>query len=527
MIGRPRTLAVIGLILGGVVAAANGQDPPAQAQNIDPDAQRLVQVLLGEDWKPSEQAALALERRGVIGARAVLAQRARSRSAREREKLDRVLRDVVNALVVDIQRPLLSPPQRPLAQAALGDSIGVLDVTGEAAITSEQANSLDLESAGAVGREEPKTAIETRMRSLAATGGLVSLGPPALGMAETVPPVRPPQAVYALGLVAQQIYVREVLLLATRAAEIRESYRGRADLAGVVLRAGVEDSRRSVHDAYRAIADDAVALALSDLDANDPDRRECAQDELFRLGELARPALERIAKGTDDAHKTAEAKVSAARLLRRIELKLSRNLIRKIGSELEGYSELPFEKRRSTLFELERLGGADSVPALRELLVVEKNEELQATAAIGLFKEGDVVGAQWLTAHKKNFNRIPTRDLAALILEEGNNYLKIKKYEQAEKDYLQVLDLEPKNEYALYNLACCYSLWGKTEQALVYLKKSIEAGFEDASHMDQDTDLDPIRDDPRFKAMLDALRAKKAGSSKKDDDSDEPGDNRK
>ncbi len=42
--------------------------------------------------------------------------------------------------------------------------------------------------------------------------------------------------------------------------------------------------------------------------------------------------------------------------------------------------------------------------------------------------------------------------------------------------------------------------------------------------MDQDTDLDPIRDDPRFKAMLDALRAKKLGSGKKDDDADEPGD---
>ena len=91
----------------------------------------------------------------------------------------------------------------------------------------------------------------------------------------------------------------------------------------------------------------------------------------------------------------------------------------------------------------------------------------------------------------------------------------IKKYEQAEKDYLQVLDLDPKNEYALYNLACCYSLWGKTDQALAFLRKSIEAGFEDASHMEQDTDLDPIRDDPRFKAMLDALKAKKGS---KDDD---------
>src|SRR3954465_11706558 len=121
---RARTVPLLTLILTGIaVAGARAQDRTpsggegVQAVGVDPDAARLVQVLLGEDWKASETAAQALSRRGVAGARAVLAQRARSRSARERERLERVLRDIVNALVVDVQRPLLAPSVRHAAQA--------------------------------------------------------------------------------------------------------------------------------------------------------------------------------------------------------------------------------------------------------------------------------------------------------------------------------------------------------------------------------------------------------------------------
>jgi tetratricopeptide (TPR) repeat protein len=502
---------VIGATLLAPLALAQDH-APSQTETIDPDAQRLVQVLLGDDWKTSEQAAKALERRGVSGARAVLAQRARTRSARERDRLDAVLRDVVNALVVDIQRPLVSAPVRHAAQASLGDAIACIDPSGEAAISSEQAPQAEVDAAGAAGRDEPKTGLETRLRARSATAGLESLGPAALGLALEVPPVRPFPALRALESIAQDMYTRESarILAVARPADLDEAWHGRADLAAPFVATGLADKREPVRAFFQRIRDEAIALSLASLESEDPDRRECSQDELYRLSDMARPTLERIAKGLDKEHRTAEARVTAERLAHRIRFRLSKALVRRLGHELEGYSDLPFDKRRSEAFELERLGGPDAVPALRQLLVEEPTLEVQAVAAIGLFKQGDVVGSNWLQLHNLKFNRIATRDLAALILDQGNKYLQAKKYEQAEKQYLAVLELEPKNEIALYNLACAYSLWGKTDEAFVYLKKSIEAGFDDVSHMDKDTDLDPIRDDPRYKALLDPIRKKKA-----------------
>lgn len=500
------------LILSGIaVAGARAQDhSPPQTESIDPDVARLIQVLLGEDWKASETAAQALSRRGVAGARAVLAQRARTRGARERERLEHVLRDVVNTLVVDLQRPLIAEAQRFSAQAALGDAIGAIDPSGEASVSSEQSTDAEIEAAGALGREEPKSGIETKIRARAARSGLAALGPAAIGLALDVPPVRPPAATYLLGLLARDVYERDARRILAREKGLRESWHGKADLGKDFVLSGTRDTREAVRAFYQNVRDDAVELALSALDSRDADRRECSQDELFRLSDLAKTRLDFIAKGDDPKLRSAEARVAAERISHRVQFHLSRSLIRRLGHELEGYSDLPFDKRRSLAFELERLGGQEAVPALRRLLVEEKTTEVQAVAAVGLFKQGDMVGAEWLASHNKSVNRISKRDLAALILEEGNNYLKIKKYEQAEKDYLQALELEPKNEVGLYNLACCYSLWGKLEPALTYLKKAIEAGFDDLTHMNNDTDLDPLREDPRFKQMMDALRAKKA-----------------
>ena len=55
---------------------------------------------------------------------------------------------------------------------------------------------------------------------------------------------------------------------------------------------------------------------------------------------------------------------------------------------------------------------------------------------------------------------------------------------------------------AVYNLACFYSLQGMKEKALENLK----VAFKDSSRLlewsKQDADLDPMRDDPRFQALI-------------------------
>lgn len=57
-----------------------------------------------------------------------------------------------------------------------------------------------------------------------------------------------------------------------------------------------------------------------------------------------------------------------------------------------------------------------------------------------------------------------------------------------------------------YNVACVYSLRGKTDKAFIWLEKSREAGFNNLEQIENDTDMDNIRKDPRFAEFLKSLQ---------------------
>ncbi|MBX7206104.1 MAG: transglutaminase-like domain-containing protein [Bacteroidia bacterium] len=59
---------------------------------------------------------------------------------------------------------------------------------------------------------------------------------------------------------------------------------------------------------------------------------------------------------------------------------------------------------------------------------------------------------------------------------------------------------------AYYNLCCTYSLLDNKEMALTYLKKSIDAGYIDYKHIQEDTDLDNIRKEKEFLIINSQLR---------------------
>ncbi len=56
-----------------------------------------------------------------------------------------------------------------------------------------------------------------------------------------------------------------------------------------------------------------------------------------------------------------------------------------------------------------------------------------------------------------------------------------------------------------YNQACCLSKLGQTDEALQALTKAMDYNYLDLDHMKMDDDLDPIRNDPRYKALLDSV----------------------
>jgi hypothetical protein len=63
------------------------------------------------------------------------------------------------------------------------------------------------------------------------------------------------------------------------------------------------------------------------------------------------------------------------------------------------------------------------------------------------------------------------------------------------------LDLGFAPNASLYDMCCVYAVTGHKKEALEYLEKALNARFADQETLEQDTDLDPLRDDPRFAAL--------------------------
>ncbi len=74
----------------------------------------------------------------------------------------------------------------------------------------------------------------------------------------------------------------------------------------------------------------------------------------------------------------------------------------------------------------------------------------------------------------------------------------------------QAHDAAPNDSAVLYNLACFNALLGNKSEALTWLDKAVDAGFQAPGKIAEDSDLVSLRDDPRFQAIL--VKAAKAGA---------------
>jgi len=66
-------------------------------------------------------------------------------------------------------------------------------------------------------------------------------------------------------------------------------------------------------------------------------------------------------------------------------------------------------------------------------------------------------------------------------------------------------DIEPDEPMLLYNLGCIYSLAGEGEEAIDCLERAVARGLTQKGWFEHDSNLDPLRDHPRFKALMDKL----------------------
>jgi len=67
------------------------------------------------------------------------------------------------------------------------------------------------------------------------------------------------------------------------------------------------------------------------------------------------------------------------------------------------------------------------------------------------------------------------------------------------------LSIDPDDPMLLYNVACTYCVLGEPDRALTYLERAVDKGFGHKEWIDHDSDLNPIRDTPRFRAIAQAM----------------------
>ncbi len=86
-------------------------------------------------------------------------------------------------------------------------------------------------------------------------------------------------------------------------------------------------------------------------------------------------------------------------------------------------------------------------------------------------------------------------------------------YLEAAEAYKRAVELGYREDTAAYNAACAYARAGRTDDAFVWLKRSIELGFDAERYLRHDDDLDSLRKDPRFAELKKTARTAKAEGS--------------
>ena len=79
------------------------------------------------------------------------------------------------------------------------------------------------------------------------------------------------------------------------------------------------------------------------------------------------------------------------------------------------------------------------------------------------------------------------------------------KNEEALQWMERAVAINPDEISVLYNAACIYSLLGKIDVGIDYLDRAVSAGFEFRDWIENDSDLDNIRDDARFQEILERI----------------------
>ncbi|MBQ8223410.1 MAG: retroviral-like aspartic protease family protein [Bacteroidales bacterium] len=82
----------------------------------------------------------------------------------------------------------------------------------------------------------------------------------------------------------------------------------------------------------------------------------------------------------------------------------------------------------------------------------------------------------------------------------------------------KVIENDPENSGQYYDKACLFSRMGKTDEAIAALRISLEKGNRSFAHIENDDDMDPIRNHPDFIALIKEYKDKPIATINGDND---------
>ena len=127
----------------------------------------------------------------------------------------------------------------------------------------------------------------------------------------------------------------------------------------------------------------------------------------------------------------------------------------------------------------------------------------QALMSAGRLEEAQAIRRRELKLLEQHLELNP-EDPRACILGAAT-YANLHETDRAIELAERAMAVDPEDPMLLYNVACTYAQLGKTEESLSALERGVEKGWGDKNWIEHDADLDPIREDPRFKAIVESM----------------------
>jgi tetratricopeptide (TPR) repeat protein len=123
--------------------------------------------------------------------------------------------------------------------------------------------------------------------------------------------------------------------------------------------------------------------------------------------------------------------------------------------------------------------------------------------SMGMNEESDAVNRRVLKLINDRLELNPDDARACNLA--ATTHAKLGEADEAADFAQKSLEIDRDDPMLLYNVACTYSMIGKVDEALTCLEQSIDRGFGHRDWIDHDSDFDPIRELPRFKAIQRAM----------------------